>query len=318
MNINPKGSIREHLTVLQRRRSIIALCCGILTLILSFYGIIAGVNRMTAVFHKNGFTSFTYYTMLSNAFAALSIAFVFPYTIEGIRKKRFTLPAWVAVVHYTATVTITITMVFVLGFISWADPDEAFGGANLVTHVFCPPLILISFFQIESGYLFTRKDRLLGILPFSLYLVVYFVEVVVIGEANGGWEDLYQIREHLSPYLAIPLLLLLAFGVSTAVALLSNCLTKKRNKRIFRLWRGDLDPVEVRIEAYGFGRMAGRHGEENSIEIPYDILKELAERYHLKTEDLMKPFVKGLLIGLDDKNSRESSNNKDLGKTDAD
>ena len=314
MNINPKGSIREHLTVLQRRRSIIALCCGILTLILSFYGIIAGVNRMTAVFHKNGFTSFTYYTMLSNAFAALSIAFVFPYTVEGIRKKRFSMPAWVAVVHFTATITITITMVFVLGFISWADPNEAFGGANLVTHVLCPPLILISFFQIESGYLFTWRDRLLGIIPFSLYLIVYAVEVMVIGEANGGWEDLYQIRKHLSPYLAIPLLLLLAFSVSVAVALLSNCFTKKRSEKIYRLWPEDPDPVEVRIEAYGFGRMAGLYGEENSIGIPYDILKELAERYHLKSEDLMKPFVKGLLIELDEKNG----NNKDLGKTDAD
>ena len=305
MKPQSKGSIREHLTVLQRRRSVIALCCGTATLLLSFYGIIAGVNRTVAVFHKDGFTSFAYYTMLSNAFAALSIAFVFPYTIEGIRKKRFTMPAWVAVVHYTATVTITITMVFVLGFISWSAPDEAFGGANLVTHVLCPPLILISFLQIESGYLFTWKHRLTGIIPFSLYLVVYFVKVVVIGEANGGWEDLYQIQEHLSPFLAIPLLLLLAFSVSVAVALLSNYLTKKRKKEIFQLWQEDLNPAEVRIEAYGLGTMAGQHGEKDSIEIPFDILTYLAERYHLKTEDLMKLFVKGLLMGLDEKNSRE-------------
>ena len=310
MKIKTKDSIREHLTVLLRRRSVIALCCGILTLILSFYGIIAGVNRMTAVFHKNGFTSFAYYTMLSNAFAALSIAFVFTYTIEGIRKKRFTLPAWVAVVHYTATVTITITMVFVLGFISWSAPDEAFGGANLVTHVLCPPLILISFFQIESGYLYTWKDRLLGIVPFVLYLIVYFIEVVVIGEANGGWEDLYQIQEHLSPFLAIPLLLLLAFGTSVAVALLSNCLTRKRNKKVYMLWHEDLDPVEVRIEAYGFGRMASRYGEKDSIEIPYDILKCLAERYHLKTEDVMKPFVKGLLIELGEQDGKNGLSKK--------
>lgn len=305
MSHKAKDSIREHLTVLLRRRSVIALCCGAATLLLSFYGVIAGVNRMTAVFHKNGFASFTYYTMLSNVFAALSVAFVFPYAVEGIRKKRFTMPAWVAVVHYTATVTITITMVFVLGFISWSVPDEAFGGANLVTHVLCPVLILISFFQIESGHLFTWKDRLLGIVPFCLYLTVYFVEVTVIGESNGGWEDLYQIREHLSPCLAIPLLLLLAFSTSIAVALLSNHLTKKRNKRIYMLWREDLDPIEVRIEAYGFGRMASQYGEKNSIEIPFDILKDLAERYHLKTADLMKPFVTGLLTGLVEKNSKE-------------
>ena len=34
---------------------------------------------------------------------------------------------------------------------------------------------------------------------------------------------------------------------------------------------------------------------------PFDILVYLAERYHLKTEDLMKPFVKGLLTELKDR-----------------
>ena len=42
-------------------------------------------------------------------------------------------------------------------------------------------------------------------------------------------------------------------------------------------------------------------------QIPYDILKYLAEKYHLKTEDLMKPFVKGLLTGLDEQDSKESA-----------
>lgn len=306
MNTNARNSIREHLTVLLKRRSVTALCCGILTLLLAFYGIISGVNRTVAVFHENGFRSFFYYTMLSNLFAALSAAFVFPYTVEGIRKKRFILPGWVSVVHFTATVTITITMAFVLAFVSRASPDDAFGGANLVTHVFCPVLILISFFQIESGHLFTWKDRLIGIIPFCLYMTVYYIEVVAIGAENGGWQDLYQIREHLSSFLAIPLLLLLAFGVSTAIALLSNCLTKKRSIKLYRLWREDLDPVEVRIEAYGLGRTASRYSERESIQIPYDILKYLAERYHLKTEDLMKPFVKGVMIGLDEMNSKES------------
>ncbi len=303
MNASAKVTAREHLTVLLRRRSVIALCCGMLTLILAFYGIIAGVNRTASVYHRNGFSSFIYYTMLSNTFAALSAAFVFPFAVEGIRRKRFTLPRWVAVMHYTATVTITITMAFVLAFISWASPEDAFGGSNLATHVFCPLLIFISFFQIESGNCFAWKDRLLGMIPFCLYMTVYYIQVVAIGEANGGWPDIYYIKEYLSPYLAIPLLLALAFGVSVAIALLSNRLTKKRSENIYMLWRDDLDPIEVRIEAYGLGRMMSQHGERDSIQIPYDILKYLAERYHLETEDLMKPFVKGLLMGLSEQDS---------------
>ncbi len=292
---------REYLTGLLRRRSVVAFLCGILTLTLSFYGIIAGVNRTVSLLHRDGFTSFIYYTMLSNALAALSAAFVFPYTVEGIRRKRFALPRWVAVTHYTAAVSISFMMIFVFAFISWASPDDAFGGPNLVTHVFCPLLILISFFQMESGHLFTLKDRLAGIVPFCIYLTVYVIEVAVIGESNGGWPDIYHVQEFLPPVLAVPTALLLAFCVSTVIAALSNRLTKKRTEKIYLLWRGDMDPVEVRIEAYGIGRMAGRYGDRNGIQIPYDILTHLAERYHLETEDLMKPFVTGVLMGLKEK-----------------
>jgi hypothetical protein len=67
---------------------------------------------------------------------------------------------------------------------------------------------------------------------------------------------------------------------------------------MYMLWHEDLDPIEVRIEAYGFGRMVGRYSEKNNIQIPYDILMNLAQMYHLETEDLIKPFFKGLLIEL--------------------
>lgn len=305
MNHKTKASIREHLTLLFRRRSAIALCCGILTLVLAFYGIIAGVNRTIAVLHKNGFLSFSYYTMFSNTLAALSAAFVLPYAVEGMRRKRFTLPKWVAVTHYTAAVTIAITMAFVLAFMSWVSPDNALGGANLVTHVFSPALILISFFQMESGNLFTWKDRLLGIIPFCLYQVAYMIEVEVIGEENGGWPDIYCIKEYLSPFVAVPLLLLLTFTLSTAIALLSNSLTKKRHQKMYLLWHDELDPIEVRIEAYGLGRMESQYGETGSIQIPYDILSFLAQRYHLETEELMRVFIKGVMIGLKDRKNQE-------------
>ena len=298
--------IHELLTGLLRHRSVIALCCGILTLALAFYGIISGVNRMIAVMHENGFTSFIYYTMLSNTLAALSVAFVLPYAVEGVRKKRFTLPGWVALMHYIATTSIMITMVSVLVFMSWTSPDVAFDGSNIVTHVFCPVLILISFFQMEIGKIFTWKDRLLGMIPFFIYSIVYLIEVMVIGEANGGWPDIYHIAENIPPVLAVPLSLLVAFCVSTVIALQSNYLTKKRKKKMYMLWNEDLDPVEVRIEAYGLGMMESQYGEKNNFQIPYDILTSLAEMYHLDTEDLMKPFVKGLMVGLKDQNDKEN------------
>ena len=132
---------------------------------LAFYGIIAGVIRTIDVLHKDGFVSFIYYTMITNTLAALSMAFVFPYAIDGIRKKRFTLPRWVAVLHYMVTTSIPITMLVALALISRVSYEDALGGSDVVTHVFCPLLIIISFFQMENGHLLTWKDRLLGVIP---------------------------------------------------------------------------------------------------------------------------------------------------------
>ena len=117
-----------------------------------------------------------------------------------------------------------------------------------------------------------------------------------------GLESLLNNHQYVT--IAIPMAILLGFGVSTAVALLSNYLTKKRKKKMYMFWSRDLDPVEVRIEAFGIGRMAGSCSEKNSVQIPYDIISFLAERYGLQTEKLMKPFLKGLVTELNDRKDR--------------
>ena len=288
---------REYMTNLFRRRSIIALVSCLLTLALAFYGIIAGVIRTVTLKGINGFSSFIYYTMLVNSFAALAAAFVLPFAVEGVRRRRFTLPGWVAVVYYLAACSVAIMMVFVFSFISWASPFDAFGESNLVLHVFCPILILLSFFQTENGHIYSWKDRALGSVPLCDYLVVYYVEVILIGEENGGWPDVYRITEFLHPAVAAPCMLLFAFAVSTAVALVSNLLTRMWKAIMFRYWKEDVDPIEVRIEAYGLGRMAGMSGDATGIQVPLDILDELAKKCGLKTDDLIRPYMTGVLNG---------------------
>ena len=87
MNTKPKDSFYERLTVLFKRRSEIALCCGILTLLLAFYGIISVLTRTMIIYHENGFLSFSYSTIVSYMLAALSAAFGLPHIAEGIRKR---------------------------------------------------------------------------------------------------------------------------------------------------------------------------------------------------------------------------------------
>ena len=287
---------RDYLTNFFRRRSIIALCCGIGILILSFYGMIAGVIRTITVKGRDGFSAFLYFTRISNMLAMVSVSFLIPFAVEGIRKRRFVLPKWIATLHYLSATSIAIMMVFVFGFMSWTSPDNAFVGIhNLFLHIICPILILISYFQIENQHQFSLKDCLIGCIPFYLYLVIYIIEVLFIGEANGGWRDLYHIQEYVSPVVIIPLLLLLGFVVSYLVAVSSNYLVKKRKEKMFLYWEKEVDPIEAKIEAYGLGNMMSKTKDENNILIPLDILEYLAQKSHLNTDDLIKSYMIGFL-----------------------
>lgn len=133
----------DYLTNLFRHYSVIALCSGICTLIFSFYGIIAGVIRTVESMKANGFFAFAFFTMIANIMAALSISFIIPYAVEGIKKKRFVLPKWVAIFHYISTASIGVMLIFVLAFVSWSSPYDAFGDSNLYTHIICPIFILL-------------------------------------------------------------------------------------------------------------------------------------------------------------------------------
>ena len=293
---------KDYVTNFMKRRSIIALCAGVLTVILAFYGMIAGVNKTNVVLGKDGFLSFIYFTMIANTLAMLSAAFTIPFAVEGMRKKRFTLPRWIALMHYSATVSVTIMMLCVICFISWVSPDDAFGGANIVTHIFCPVIILISFFQIENEYTYTMKNQSLGMIPLCLYIIAYFIEVILIGEANGGWPDIYRVKELLPYWLAIPMLFLFGLCVSFLIRIISNRLTNIRRAKMFALLKDDAKAEEIFKEAYSIGVMIGLKGEKNNIRIPYDILEYFAEKYRLNVDDLTKFFVDGIIDGLKDRN----------------
>ncbi len=106
-----------------------------------------------------------------------------------------------------------------------------------------------------------------------IYEFVYYIEVVLIGEANGGWKDIYRVQEHLPPIVAMISLALLALGTSYLIAVISNYLTKKRESKMFNYWsKKDIDPVEAKIEAYGLGNAMGSIKDDNNIMIPIDIL----------------------------------------------
>ena len=295
------ATARGHIIALSRWRSRLALIASLVTVSCTMYAIAGYIIQYT----RSGwdiYALFHWYTVNSNFLTAFGAAMIIPFAVEGIRKKHFSYPKWVAMFHYAGMVCTTMTMVFSVGIISWYDPALAFSEYNLYLHVLCPVMVIISFFLVEAGFLYTKKDAVLAAVPTFLYEVIYALQVVVIGWENGGWEDMYHLGEFLPFGVSAALITLLVLGISLLIRRLYNGLTRKRREKLLsRLWPKDVSPVEINIEIFGLGRYMGKHADPKFIELPLDLITMIAEQYDLKTEDLMKPYIRGFLDSLRDR-----------------
>ncbi len=296
---NEKNSYqkREYMTGLMKKRSIIALCSGILELIFVFFALMMGFNKITFIYGENIFKSYIYFTMISNTMAAISVAFVIPFAVEGIRKSRFILPEWVSVLLFVSTSSISTVLVLIACMLRYAPLDKTIGYGGLYAHFVCPVLVLILFFQIESGYQHKRRDRILACLPFCFYTILYYIMVVVVGKERGGWDDIYEITDYINPFAGILIVTVVAYTMSLLISKLSNYLTRKRIEKKYCFWGKDVDPTEALIEAYGLGIMTAKNMDMETIDIPYDILEELAKRYDIAPSRMFQSFLKGLEAG---------------------
>ncbi len=296
------GSSREYIIALTRWNSRLALIACFITVFFSLYSIACGIILYVST-GQSVKEFFHYFTINSNFLTAFSASMIIPYAIEGIRKKHFSYPKWIAVLHYSGLVCTTLTMVFAIAIISWVDPVMAFGGYNFNLHLLCPIMVIVSFFLVESGYHFSMKNAFLAELPTLIYMVIYFIEVVVIGKENGGWEDLYYMTVYAPIPVSIVLVLLLTTSITLLLRWLHNKLNEIRARRMAaRLWPKDVEPVEINIEIFGLGRYMGRHSDGEYIEIPLDLIQMLATEYDLDTEKLIKPFIRGYLDSMNDMN----------------
>lgn len=301
----PKPSAdRGYIIALSKWRSRLALLAGIVTVSFSLYAIAGGMVYYAGIGRPVG-ELFRWFTTNSNLLTALSAFFLIPFAVEGIRKKHYSQPKWVAMFHYCGMVCTTLTMVFSLGIMSWVDPEAAFGGYNLYLHILCPIMVIVSFFLVESGFRFTLKNALFAAIPALLYEAIYFCEVVVIGKANGGWEDMYHMTEYLPAAVSALIVTGLALGISLLIRRLYNGLTTLRLKKTEAgLWPEDADPVEINIEMFGLGRYMGKHADVKYIELPLDLIRMIADKYGLSAETLIKPYMRGVLDGIEEKHGK--------------
>ena len=294
------GLSRTYMINLYRVRSGTALAAGILTFACCLYAVAGGLMQDPSVLTpERGNQLFKLFTVNSNFFSAIGAALMIPYAVEGIRRKRFAYPKWIQLIQYSGAICTTLTFLFAVFLILPAKGIEiAFMHMNFWLHLVCPMMTLILLFSVEADLKIELRESVYCLVPFFIYASIYLINVVLIGEANGGWRDIYRLATYLPPALSAPLMLMLGFGVALGIRAIYNRLSDHRQKEMQRLWNDDLSPVEIKIEAYGYGRYTGMHDEDTNIIVPVDIFRKFSERYDVSVDELARAFAKGVTDGL--------------------
>lgn len=294
------SSKKEYLISLYHNRSIVALAAGILVVCLAAVAVTTKLLNY-AYAEEN---RLHFFTVQSNILAAVGAAFLIPYAIEGIRKKRFTLPHWLVVFHYACATCASITFVTALVIILPTIGSTAVKGTDFWMHLIVPICNVILFQCVETGTSLSRRDTLIALIPFWLYIVVYFIEVFVIGKENGGWSDFYMTQKFFPLWVSLILMLGIGYCVAAVLRVFQNKLADKSRARLTRPWTEDLEPVEVLIEAFGLGRYMGARCDDSDFAVPVDILTLLESRYGVSLDDLTKAYVKGGLDAMKGRNMK--------------
>ncbi len=291
---------KQYMIDLQKKRSRIALIASVLTSLFCIYAVALGlIMDPSSKYPERGSYLFRLFTVNSNVFAALGATMMIPFAIEGIRKKRFTYPKWLQIFQQSGVICTTMTMIFATLFIlPYKGFEITFTGMNFWLHLVCPVMNLILLFCTECNTELTVYDSFIGLIPFYVYGIVYITNVVLLGEENGGWRDIYRLATFVPASVSVSLLFVATFGLSQAIRNLYNKFVLKRRKEMENIWSDGLSPVEVKVECYGLGRYNGMYDNINTITTPFDIFISLADKYSVSVEELSRAYNKGVIDGL--------------------
>lgn len=177
-----------------------------------------------------GINFFKKYTVDSNLLLAISSLPLLIYEIKDYRKDDAKLPRWSVILYFVGVVTISLTFLVVVFFLTptfirddkspaWLYTDE-----NLFFHIINPILGVIMYLFVIDEHPLGIKHCLLPFIPIGIYEAIYTSCVL-----TNTWTDFYGFtfggKYELTPIIIIVILL-----ISFLVGMLLN---KFHNRLVF-------------------------------------------------------------------------------------
>ena len=149
---------------------------------------------------KNKEEIFQFFTTDSNILAVAAAFVVMIFDIKILRGKAIIL-------KFAGTACLMITFLTSLFYlVPMYGFSFIFGGTFLHMHMTAPLMSLLSLCIFEKGERLSFMKSHLAYVPMAVYAAVYFIMVSVIGEANGGWRDLYSFGKNGIGFITIAII----------------------------------------------------------------------------------------------------------------
>lgn len=182
-----------------------------------------------------GTESFRFFTVDSNILAAVISAVMLVFNFKRIKNINAEIPKTVRLIKFMSTVAVTLTMITACFFLSTVYTLELMiSGSCFFLHLITPLLAIFACSVFEADQRMSFKGMFSGLVPTVVYGAVYVVMVLIIGKANGGWEDFYSFNSGILEnkwYLSIFIMLFATFLISLVLRAIHNGIVKLIDKK---------------------------------------------------------------------------------------
>lgn len=172
---------------------------------------------------ENGLDSYKFFTTDSNILAATSSLVLVFFEIQILRGNRDRLPHAAIVFKFAAMISVMLTFFTVMVLLLPVyGAGFLLGGTAFYMHLAGPLIALFSFLFLETDSKISFSETFFALIPPAVYGAVYFTEVVLIGEKNGGWTDFYTFNRGGYWYVTMLVIFVLVFILALITRFVHN------------------------------------------------------------------------------------------------
>ena len=167
---------------------------------------------------------FIYFTNISNLYVGFVAIFNALFLFLSFVKGKMMYPKLLSLVKYFGLTMTTLTFMAVLLILAPVTSyPYMYSGVKIFTHLITPLLAIISYLFFEEKNEFKWKESWLGVIPPSIYCLVYIINVVIC----KSWPDIYKANTKGLWYLYALGVFALSIAITQGIYFLKKYIDKK-------------------------------------------------------------------------------------------